>query len=234
MQRALVCILSFLLHSVIENIAKPTFLQALRSRTIPATLNSREIIALQSWRVSRKLQQNRLKSSIQHAREVDELTPAILHGGQRLQKSGLQPEESLRNTSQPSQALSRTSQKGQISGRREEQSSTAGPAQRWRLSEPRTKPTIELKDENYVRSHMHVPNALDYPELPPKIFESPKSAIFKAFDGSGQLKSESSRIEGRRAFRCILKCNINRKREVCFGESQSQVLFFDRQSLNIS
>lgn len=81
---------------------------------------------------------------------------------------------------------------------------------------------------------MHVPNVLDYPNLSPNLFDSPKSAIRNVFGGSKQLKSESSRIGGRQAFRCILKFNIKGEREVCFGESESQVLFFDRQSLNMS
>lgn len=215
---------------------------------MPTALISRDTLALQSWRDPRKLQQNRPKSSIQQARVVDERTSAILHSDQRPQHLGSRP-ESLSNTSSQSQVLSRTSEHKERSRthresrhtrlehprsnheRRANKSSRVRPTQR-RRGEPGTTSEIELKDENYLRSHMHVPKALEYPEIPPTLFEFPKTSLIQAFGGRNKIKPVISQIGRGQGFRCTLKFNFNQQEEVCIGESRSQVLYRDRQSLN--
>lgn len=200
------------------------------------------------------LQQKRLKSSTQQARVVkDEFTPAILHGNQRLHQQGLQPEKSSSKPSYPRQAPS-TSSKQRNSAekhrhaqqehprssqenpnvrrgrrRRAKRSSTVGPAQ-GRIVEHQKEPEIELKNEDYLRNHIYVPNTQDYPGLPPAIFESPRSALRNRCAKSFQTKC--SRIMGRYGFRFTVTFKINDHNEVCIGESKERVTYFDLPSLN--
>lgn len=97
------------------------------------------------------------------------------------------------------------------------------PAQnrRGRRGRRETEHGIELQDENYLRHHMHVPTALDYPKLPPKLFKSPKSLLREI---RGKSKSVFSRIGERQGFRCRLKCKLNEQQEDFVGEGQSKVL----------
>lgn len=177
----------------------------------------------------------------------DERTSAILHGGQRLQHVGLHPGESLSNTLSPSQVLHATLQQRKGSGKRRKPSHTGPdprsspgrpdvpkqrakkapavrPAQNRRgrrgRRETETEHAIELKDENYLRNHMHVPTAVEYPEIPPRLFESPRSLLREI---RGKSKPVFSRIGERQGFRCKLKCKLNELQEVFVGEGQDKV-----------
>ena len=95
-----------------EALTDIVFLQALRARTMPSALSSREILALQSWRDPRSLQQNRLKSTAHEVRGRDDgtLPSALLYGGTKLSradpKSQTQSsnEASIPSVNPPSQA----------------------------------------------------------------------------------------------------------------------------------
>ncbi|MCJ1467624.1 hypothetical protein MMC07_006249 [Pseudocyphellaria aurata] len=212
-----------------------------RMRTMQTVLISGEILARQFWRDPRKLQQKRLKSSTQQARIVkDELTPAVLHGSPRLPQLGLQLEKSSSKTSIPRQAPSaspkvgkwarehghmlpdhpRSSQESpKVLRKRAERSSKKGPA-RGRSVEQRTASEVQLKDEDYLRNHIYVPNAQDYPGTSPAVFESPKSALRNL--SARSFKADVSRIMGRFGFRCTVSFEIKGHKEVCIGESQSR------------
>lgn len=196
---------------------------------VPTPLNSREALALRSWTGLEKLQQNRRRPITRQARParvVDERTSAILHGDQRLQQLGSELEESFSYTSSPSQVLSRKSKESPRTYQKPGHTSSAP-----RRGKPKGPPRqakkqreIRLKDEDYLRTSMPIPTASDYPELPPEIFEHPKSALLDAFGGAKRLSSSLSMIEGDQAFRCVLRFTLNEEKVVCIGESQSKVL----------
>lgn len=183
---------------------------------------------MRCWTGLEKLQQNRRRSITRQARKarvVDEQTSAILHGGQRLQQLGSQWEESFSNTASPSQVLSRKSKESPKTYQKPSHKGSA-PRQGKPKSPPRQakkQREIILKDEDYLRTSMQIPTALDYPDLPPEIFKNPKLPLQEGFGGV-KLPPRFSMIEGQRAFRCVLKFTLNEEKVVCIGESKSQVL----------
>ena len=142
---------------------------------------------------------------------VEERTSAILHGDQRLQQLGSISDESISNTSSPSQGLSRNAKN---SARPSQKPSRTG----------RRKIEIILKDEDYLRTRMPIPTAIDYPELGPEIFKFPRLPLQHAFGGAKYLFPNFSTIEGSQAFRCVIRFTLNEERLVCIGESQRKVL----------
>lgn len=98
--------------------------------------------------------------------------------------------------------------------------------------EPKIKVADEVKDEAFLRRHMHVPLAEEYPDIPPALFRNPKSLMSPLF--GSRLKTNFSGKARGAAFQCTLTCIVNQKTEVCVGEGTSKVLYFDRQFLNNS
>lgn len=88
-----------------------------------------------------------------------------------------------------------------------------------------TSPDIELKDEAYIRNHMHVPAAEDYPGLSSALFVEPKKVMFQQMQHFARFKADFSQIHQDSALQCKLTCDImqGQQSEVVIGEGSDTV-----------
>ena len=217
---------------------------------MPSSLHTTDILSLPSWRSSRQAQpihQRRLQSTAQESRLWDDnvVPPAVLHGrnpnptennpsksGERAQAS--ETSKSSRTQSQPSltSVPHRRSRRGTITTtpttltrakRQAAMSPAPPPAQRARTEAP-----TELRDEAYIRKHMHVPTLKMYPELPPSLFEHPKESIHNTLQKIAILSSAYTPL-ARENFGCSVTCRFvdENRVEVVHAQGSSKVIALD-------
>lgn len=212
-----------------------------------SVLHAREILALSSWRTFQQNEQNRPKSTStrEESKGLSEnaFASAVLHGNRGLQQPTPQPENHIHGLSRQlelEETLSlyrdhscerdvlstRGVNSKTLERRNSKPSRTRTPSRRRHVE---TKEGLMLKDVEYIKNTMEIPTAADYPDVPPELFQNPKSGVHNALQSIADFRPQLVSIRGN-ALRCTLRCRVRSTAEVkvdtevVVGEGMNKVI----------